>query len=155
MADNSPCPPVCVMCQGFCQSGSADSDQTVASHIGYANAPSVARDDLIIKKMPKSELQRLLSWLEQGSRLGSRKNSGAATYSLSSSDFITSEDISGVLSVLRSLNDANPVSPPSRDQPIYASWFQSVFDAINNARTDYDACNRCNVGCDDPCLSCG
>lgn len=146
--------PMCMVCQGFCQATTTEPDQTVASHIGPANAPSVARDDIIIKKFPRSEYDRLMSYIQSGAKLGSQQDSRPISYSRSSSDFITAADINGLLAALSALNNAKPIGNKSRDDIIYASDFQAIFNAINNAKTDFDACNRCNVGCDITCKTC-
>lgn len=146
--------PMCMVCQGFCQANTNEPDQTVASHIGPANAPSVSRDDIIIKKFPRSEYDRLLAYIQSGANLGSQQDSRPKDYSRSDSEFVTAQDINGLLKALNALNNAKPLSDKKRDDIIYASDFQLIFNAINTAKTDYDACNTCNVGCDIQCRTC-
>lgn len=145
----------CNSCQGFCLVGTQYGYQLC----GASGAPTIQRDDIIIKKLPKTKVQALMNWLYQVSAKGSKSQSGPKSATVNSSDFLHASDLNQILAQLKTLNDVNPGSDYARDQIIYGSEMNRIMTLIRNAQVDGSgcaggaACDKCNMQCNS-CVSC-
>lgn len=143
-----------VKCQGFCEVGC----QAASEHGSDPGIPTIGKNDIIIKKLPKSKVQAIMNYLAEAIGDGSKRDSGDETVpTVNSSDFLHASDINKILYQLTQLNGCNPGDNFSRDQIIYGYQMNAIMDLIRNAQVDDKAhggaCDKCNTTCDS-CISC-
>lgn len=139
----------CQSCQSFCQLG-----QQMATDHGAQLLPSVGRDDIIIKKITPSVLKSVADSITAAASKGSKQNSSPTTLSQITKEFMYATDINKFLSHLtHGLLTGSKPGNVSRDQVVYASFFQSINSAISGIKIYAYACDKCNVTCD-TCISC-
>lgn len=154
------CPATCkTFCQGFCLSGSSEYCLAIGEHGSNPGIPTIKRDDIIIKKLPKDKVQAIMDYLYEAQQDGSRSHSGDVSGTVNSSDFLKDKDINKILQQLKQLNDASTPGDYSRDQIIYGSEMNQIMDLIRSAKVDSascaggPACNKCNAKCNN-CVTC-
>lgn len=141
-------------CQGFCLGTYLGSPkcQAVSQHFSCA-IPTTKRDDIIIKKLPKTKVQEIMTYLYNGSKKGDLSPSGPKNATVNGGDFLKATDINQILAQLKTLNDCNPGPDYARDQIIYGSDINRILNLIRNAQLDGGcaggpACDKCNATCD-------
>lgn len=152
-------------CQGYCLGGSPEAIskfcQAVAQWLS-CDVPSISRDDIIIKKLPKAKVQELMTYLYNASNMGSQKKSGPQNATVNDGEFLKASDINQIMKQLRTLNDCSTRGDYARDDIIYASEINEIMNKIRNAQLDGTgaaggaACVKCNASCDSckTCINC-
>lgn len=139
----------CLSCQSFCQLG----NQMATSH-GATLLPSIARDDIIIKKISPSVLKAVADSITAAATKGSEVNSSPQTLPQITDVFIYATKINDFLNHITHGNlDGSHPAEVSRDDIVYASFFQEINSAISALKIYFDACDKCNTACDS-CDSC-
>lgn len=162
----SGCSRYCNVCN-FCNTGGADREkcqthqslctvfcQYAKEGIGEANAPSAERDDIIIKIFPQSELNRLLQWINDGSKIGWKVTSPQQNVSDETKEFIYADKINELIDAMYDISHNNTFKKFERDDIIYASDFSDLMDVINDMYINKRACDNCNTQCDIHCNTC-
>lgn len=154
------CPAPCKSnCQGFCLAGSSEYCLAISQHASNPGIPTIKRDDIIIKKLPKDKVQAIMDYLYEASKDGSTSQSGPKSATVNGGDFLKASDINQILAQLKTLNDCVPGADFSRDQIIYGSEINAIMDLIRSAKVDSSscsggpACNKCNAKCNS-CVTC-
>lgn len=145
--------------QKFC-SGSRMSGQLASAYIGAAGAPSFSRDDIIIKKMPPSEVLKWMQYVQKAGEYTGEKPSYDCTGSgwaakAESRQFVYADYINHLLQGIRDIGGPN--SPPgnkSRDEIIYASFFNQITSTLNTLQLNASACESCISSCNVTCNTC-
>lgn len=144
----------CKECEGFCQTSASTHSysQLVRNAIGPANAPTMARDDIIIKKLPKEVYDNLVNYLNRAAAFGS-VNSGGYVAPLSSGDFLKADEVYKLYQHFTNgrLQPSGGIPVVSRDDVVYANYFNELMTKINNATFRAQACNTCNMSCNSNC----
>lgn len=90
---------------------SNDSQNQFASkYIGAANAPAIAKDDIIIKKLPRTTLNTLIEYINRAAHYpssGGQASNSSLNISGESRNFIYADKINEILNGLKSINPAN------------------------------------------------
>lgn len=139
----------CQSCQSFCQLG----NQMATSH-GASLLPSIVRDDIIIKKITPAVLKSVADSITAAATDGSQVNSSPQNLPLITDEFIYAQKINDFLEHIThgNLEGSHPGSV-SRDDIVYASFFQEINSAISSLKIYFNACDKCNTACDS-CVSC-
>lgn len=144
--------------QTFC-TGSKMSGQLASAYIGAANAPSMSRNDIIIKKLPQATLNALIAYLNRAAAYTGERPSQDLSSSWpiapESRPFVYADKIAEIISSMTSMNGGNnPGFKPSRDDIIYGSQIQALMDKINNLKLHTGACESCISSCNVTCDTC-
>lgn len=147
----------CNSAQNYC---SPQPEGAVENLFRALNAPSVSRDDIIIKKVPQAELNRWIQYVKDADKYkggtqtpgqngtgASPSNTGAST-AAEGRDFVYADKVNDLISDMIGLNGKNnPGKTFARDQVIYASDFQAIINKLNSLKLNHSGCPACVTGC--------
>lgn len=148
---NTPCPscqPTCYSKQTFCAIGS----QYVSGYYSHSWPNSFNTDDIIIEVLPRDVFNSAITFINNGLHKGSTKSTSSYSISKETRDFIYADKINDIVSGLSKLGQT--VSTVNKNDIIYASYFNKLRSALNNAKLSSSACNTCNTGCNVQCDAC-
>lgn len=143
----------CDTAQTFC-TGDQEKGQLASAYIGAADFPSFSRDDIIIKKFPRSMLNDMIDYVAKAASYGNQEQSGNWSTSHETRDFIYADKINELLEGISSLSGQSAGSSVSRGDIIYASFFSGISSTINNLELSTGACDNCVTQCDTKCVTC-
>lgn len=146
------CNDTCVTEQSFC-TGSGEKGQLASAYIGAGNFPSFKRDDIIIEKFPQSTMNDMIDYIAKAASYG-KTNSGGWSTSHEIRPFIYADKINEILDGISSLSGQSAGSKVKKDDIIYAEFFSSISNTINNLKLSTRACNECISKCDVDCDTC-
>lgn len=138
-------------------SGSRMKGQLASAYVGSAGAPSIKRDDIIIKVFPRSTLNSLIDYVGKAANYGDTKTSGGWKGSHETRDFIYADKIQSLIAGMKSLtsdNDPGVSSEVEKGKVIYASTFQAIMSKLNNLKVSPGACDICISSCNATCNTC-
>lgn len=122
-------------------------NQAASAYVGAAGAPSVAKDDIIIKMLPQAQLNALIEWLAQAAAYGAEKNSGPWAVAAEDQAFIYGTKIQEIIDAMAIFPGSNPGWSATKDEVIYGDKFNQLMENINNLQLAADACQRCDTSC--------
>lgn len=147
----------CNVAQNYC----GPQAESASAWISGANAPAIVQDDIIIKKLPQAELNRLINWLSGAmSYMGvgpgsSPAGGGASAPSTEGRQFVYADKIQEIITALTAINAGNnPGVSPGVDQVIYANDFNKIMEVFNSLKFSPSACPQCVDGCNMICDTC-
>lgn len=151
----------CDMAQKYC---GAQPETAVGNAYDKANVTYVQRDDIIYKKFPQSELNRLIDYIinagkyESGTN-GEDRGNGPTNSGLSCAhedrDFVYADKIMELIGMMKTLNSKNdPGLSFERDDIIYADDFNEILKKIDGLYLNTTGCPMCISSCNVDCNNC-
>lgn len=149
-SSNSNCNTQQTLCTGSRMKG-----QLASAYVGSAGAPSIKRDDIIIKVFPRSTLNNLIDYVGTAASYGGSVTSGGWKGTHETRDFIYADKINELINGMKSVSSSNdPGVTIKAGDVIYASTFQSIMSSLNNLKVSTSACDVCVSGCNATCNTC-
>lgn len=157
----------CNTAQTFC-AGDKMQGQLASAYIGAAGAPSIKKDDIIIKVLPQAKLNQLIDWLNRAAAYtGERPSQDLAGHfpiAHETRPHIYANKIQEIINAMVAVSGGNnPGFSAVKDKVIYGQNFNDLMNKINNLLLHTGACesciSSCNVSCNtcdtcDSCISC-
>lgn len=148
---NNKTTPICEDKETLCNQGK----ESASAALGPANAPTVQRDQIIIKVFSQSTLNDLIDYVKKAANLGGNTTSPTPSLGPEDRDFVYADKIMELIEALKKINPENdPGVTVERDQVIYADTINKIMEKINNLKVSQNACDMCNASANAACTSC-
>lgn len=128
-----------------------------------ANAPTMSRDDIIIKKVPQAELNRWIKWVNDASKYyggtsgpdDEHKSSPQQNVGAEGRDFVYADKVNELIQAMINVSSKNdPGVKFERDDIIYAEDFNKITKKLNEFYLAATGCPACVSGCNVNCTTC-
>lgn len=148
------CQPTCYSKQSFCAIGS----QSAYSYYGDSlQWPSQFRkDDIIYKVLPRNIFNSAFSYINKSLSKGSTSSTSSWQGTAETRDFIYADKIKELIRGINKFANSSGLSESdiSKDDVIYASYFNKIRNALTSAQISTRACDTCNTDCNVTCKNC-
>lgn len=149
-----PNPYSCNSAQNYC---GPQPELATANKFRALNAQNVARDDIIIKKVPRAELNRWIQYVKDADKYksgvlgegpGNRASNTGASTAAESRDFMYGQKVADLIKDMTNLNGGNnPGVSPARDKIVYASDINKIINKLNALKLNPSGCPSCVTSC--------
>ncbi len=151
-------------------------NQFASKYIGAANAPTINRDDIIIKKLPRTTFNELIQYINRAAHYptsGGKASNPSLNITNETRNFIYADKVNEILNGLKSINSTNLQldngynifetlqknnvtngTTVKKDAVIYAKDFNNLMNRINWIKLSTSGCVTCNSGCNANCDTC-
>lgn len=139
----------CFSAETFCK-----TSQKATSYASHSWPASFLKDQIIIKVLPRSVFNSAFSFIKTALRKGNTQATNTTwDYTAETRDFIYADKVNNLLDGLAKFSGGHSIPQAQKNGVIYASYFTSIAQALNNAKLSSSACDYCNTGCEG-CVTC-